>query len=119
TSSSTEAMSSGNHPACRIWIPGPVISQSPETSRQESLVISLLLLTIAGQLSIIGCCCGQAFGIAEQHVGRAYLDEQRREPGQGGEQRRRQRRLRVSPGHVVGGELAEHGGGGDRILLGA
>ena len=27
-----------------------------------------------------GCCCGQAFGIAEQQVGRAYLDEQRREP---------------------------------------
>jgi hypothetical protein len=33
------------------------------------------------------CCCGQAFGIAEQQVGRTYLDKQRREPGQGGEQR--------------------------------
>jgi hypothetical protein len=29
-----------------------------------------------------GCCCGQAFGIAEQQVGRAYLDQQWREPGQ-------------------------------------
>jgi len=38
-----------------------------------------------------GCCCGQAFGIAEQQVGRADLDKQRREPGQGGEQRRRSR----------------------------
>ena len=28
----------------------------------------------------LGCCCGQAFGIAEQQVGRAYLDQQRREP---------------------------------------
>jgi hypothetical protein len=29
------------------------------------------------------CCCrGQALGIAEQQVGRAYLNEQRREPGQ-------------------------------------
>jgi hypothetical protein len=35
----------------------------------------------------LGCCCGQAFGIAEQQVGRTYLDKQRREPGQGGEQR--------------------------------
>ena len=46
-----EATSSGNHPACRIWLPGPVISQSPETSRQGSLVISLLLLTIERQLT--------------------------------------------------------------------
>ena len=29
-----------------------------------------------------GGCCGQAFGIAEQQVGRAYLHKQRREPGQ-------------------------------------
>jgi hypothetical protein len=29
------------------------------------------------------CCCrGQAFGIAKQQVGRAYLHKQRREPGQ-------------------------------------
>jgi hypothetical protein len=32
---------------------------------------------------------GQPFGIAEQQVGRADLDKQRREPGQCGEQRRR------------------------------
>ena len=29
-----------------------------------------------------GCCCGQALGVAEQQVGRAYLYKQRREPGQ-------------------------------------
>ena len=29
-----------------------------------------------------GGCRGQAFGIAEQQVGRADLDKQRREPGQ-------------------------------------
>jgi hypothetical protein len=29
-----------------------------------------------------GYCCGQAFGIAEQQVSRAYLRKQRREPGQ-------------------------------------
>jgi hypothetical protein len=30
----------------------------------------------------VGCCRRQAFGIAEQQVGRAHLDKQRREPGQ-------------------------------------
>jgi hypothetical protein len=30
----------------------------------------------------LGCCRGQAFGIAEQQVGRADLDQQRREPRQ-------------------------------------
>ena len=29
-----------------------------------------------------GCCSGQAFGIAEQQLGRACLDQQRRKPGQ-------------------------------------
>ena len=29
-----------------------------------------------------GCCSGQAFGIAEQQLGRACLHQQRREPGQ-------------------------------------
>jgi hypothetical protein len=29
----------------------------------------------------VGCRRGQAFGIAEQQVGRAYLDKQRRQPG--------------------------------------
>jgi GrpB-like predicted nucleotidyltransferase (UPF0157 family) len=62
---------------------------------------------------------GQPLGIAEQQVGRADLDQQRREPGQGGEQRRRQGRLRVSPGQVAEGELAEQGGGGERVLIDA
>jgi hypothetical protein len=29
-----------------------------------------------------GRCGGQAFGVTEQQVGRAYLDKQGREPGQ-------------------------------------
>jgi hypothetical protein len=66
-----------------------------------------------------GCRGGQAFGIAEQQVGRAGLDKQRRKPGQRREQRRGQGRLRVSAGQVVGSELTEHGGGGKRILIDA
>jgi hypothetical protein len=46
---------------------------------------------------------------SEQQVSRAQLNKQRREPGQCGVQRRRQGRLRVGAGQVVGGELAEHG----------
>ena len=30
----------------------------------------------------LGCCGGQAFGTTQQQVGRADLDEERREPGQ-------------------------------------
>jgi hypothetical protein len=66
-----------------------------------------------------GCCFGQAFGIAEQQLGRACLYQQRREPGQRGEQRRRQGRCRVSPGQVVGVDLTDHGGSENRILIGA
>jgi GrpB-like predicted nucleotidyltransferase (UPF0157 family) len=60
---------------------------------------------------------GQPLRIAEQQVGRAHLDQQRRQPGQRREQRRGQGRLRVSPGQVIGGELAEQGGGGERVLV--
>ena len=51
-------------------------------AEQELVDVGQALADLQGDVDPgLGCCCGQAFGIAEQQVGRADLDEQRRDVG--------------------------------------
>ena len=50
-------------------------------AEQELVDVGQAFADLQGDVdSGLGCCGGQAFGIAEQQVGRADLDKQRREP---------------------------------------
>jgi EmrB/QacA subfamily drug resistance transporter len=52
-------------------------------AEQDRVDVGQALADLQGDVAPgFGCCCGQAFGITEQQVGRADLDQQRREPGQ-------------------------------------
>ena len=84
----------GRREACCLWVvwladPGP--QELPDLlgglgclrgAEQELVDVGQALADFQGDVdSGFGCCRGQAFGIAEQQVGRAYLEKQRREPG--------------------------------------
>src|ERR1700761_4329046 len=83
----------GRREACGLWTvwlanPGP--QELPDLlgglgclggAEQELVDVGQALANLQGDVDAgFGCCCGQAFGIAEQQVGRAYLYKQRREP---------------------------------------
>jgi hypothetical protein len=52
-------------------------------TEQDRVDVGQTLADLQGDVDPgFGCCRGQAFGIAEQQVGRADLDKQRREPRQ-------------------------------------
>jgi hypothetical protein len=90
-----------------VWLANPGPQELPDSpgglgclgrAEHELIDVGQALPDLQGNVDPrLGCCRGQAFGIAEQQVGRAYLDEQRREPGQLGEQRRRQGVLGSAP----------------------
>src|SRR6266516_5422904 len=87
-----------------VWSSNPGPQELPDLlgglgclrGAEHALVdVGQVLADLQGDLDPgFGCCSGQAFGIAEQQLGRACLHQQWREPGQGGEQRRRQGRCR-------------------------
>jgi EmrB/QacA subfamily drug resistance transporter len=52
-------------------------------AEQDRVDVGQALADLQGDVDPgFGCCCGQAFGITEQQVGRADLDQQGRESGQ-------------------------------------
>ena len=75
-----------------VWLANPAAQELPDLlgglgclggAEQELVDVGQALADLQGDVDPgLGCCCGQAFGIAEQQVGRAYLYQQRREPGQ-------------------------------------
>src|ERR1035437_2954866 len=78
-----------------VWLADPGPQELPDLlgglgclggAEHDLVDVGQVLADLQGDVDPgLGCCCGQAFGIAEQQVGRAYLDKQRREPGHGGE----------------------------------